>query len=291
MSNAFVIGNGESRKEYDLNKLKGKGKIYGCNALYREFTPDALIAVDSGITHEIYNSGYCQENETYLRGWTRLPAMLYDSVINAGASISAQEMAVVKENNMINANEKGDCQEFVMHGSNISGAVKIVQKDKSITDKNVNHTAVDVSWCTMNSKEQSIDDVMTPRDFGFGAGPTAGAIAIIQNQSKVAAGELVESLQLFLVGNDLATNDKEGKINNLYKDSKYYGVKDKQQVLPDNWITQWKSLIINNPNVTFYKVNPNADLGHDAISRPIKDWEGHKNVFYIDYETMETLIG
>ena len=118
MSNAFVIGNGESRKEYDLNKLKGKGKIYGCNGLYREFTPDALIAVDSGISHEIYNSGYCQENETYLRGWTRLPSMLYDSVINAGASISAQEMAVVKENNMINANEKGDCQEFVMHGSN-----------------------------------------------------------------------------------------------------------------------------------------------------------------------------
>jgi len=213
MSNAFVIGNGESRKEYDLNKLKGKGKIYGCNGLYREFTPDALIAVDSGISHEIYNSGYCQENETYLRGWTRLPSMLYDSVINAGASISAQEMAVVKENNMINANEKGDCQEFVMHGSNISGAVKIIQKDKSITDKNVNHTAVDVSWCTMNSKEQSIDDVMTPRDWGFGAGATAGAIAIIQNQSTVAGGELVESLQLFLIGNDLATNDKEGKIH------------------------------------------------------------------------------
>jgi|TARA_B110000908_G_scaffold168278_1_gene222866 hypothetical protein len=291
MSNAFVIGNGESRKEYDLNKLKGKGKIYGCNGLYREFTPDALIAVDSGISHEIYNSGYCQENETYLRGWTRLPSMLYDSVINAGASISAQEMAVVKENNMINANEKGDCQEFVMHGSNISGAVKIIQKDKSITDKNVNHTAVDVSWCTMNSKEQSIDDVMTPRDWGFGAGATAGAIAIIQNQSTVAGGELVESLQLFLIGNDLATNDKEGKINNLYKDSKYYGVKDQQQVPTDNWITQWKSLIVNNPNVTFYKVNPKADLGHDAISRPIKEWEHHKNVFYIDYETMETIIG
>jgi|TARA_R110001632_G_scaffold206165_1_gene330056 hypothetical protein len=291
MSNAFVIGNGESRKEYDLNKLKGKGKIYGCNGLYREFTPDALIAVDSGISHEIYNSGYCQENETYLRGWTRLPSMLYDSVINAGASISAQEMAVVKENNMINANEKGDCQEFVMHGSNISGAVKIIQKDKSITDKNVNHTAVDVSWCTMNSKEQSIDDVMTPRDWGFGAGATAGAIAIIQNQSTVAGGELVESLQLFLIGNDLATNDKEGKINNLYKDSKYYGVKDQQQVPTDNWITQWKSLIVNNPNVTFYKVNPKADLGHDAISRPIKEWEHYKNVFYIDYETMETIIG
>ena len=43
---------------------------------------------------------------------------------------------------MINANEKGDCQEFVMHGSNISGAVKINNK-KSITDKNVIKTFKD----------------------------------------------------------------------------------------------------------------------------------------------------
>ena len=91
MSNVFVVGNGESRKDYDLNKLKGKGKIYGCNGLYRDFTPDVLVAVDQGICHEIYNSGYCQDNETYLRGWTRLPSMLYESVINAGASITAKK--------------------------------------------------------------------------------------------------------------------------------------------------------------------------------------------------------
>jgi hypothetical protein len=32
-------------------------------------------------------------------------------------------------------------------------------------------------------------------------------------------------------------------------------------------------------------------MGHDAINRPIKEWEGLKNVFYIDYATMETLAG
>ena len=297
MSNVFCIGNGESRKGYDLNKLKGKGRIYGCNALYRDFTPDVLVAVDQGICHEIYNSGYCQNNETYLRGWTRLPAPIYESVINAGASITAEEMAVVKENKLINSNERGDCQEFVMHGSNISGAVKILKENKDIESKNVNHTAVDVSWCSMNSKEQSIDDVMTPRDWGFSAGPTAGAISILKEKQPKATdlyndadnNEHKISLEMFLIGHDLASNDD--KINNLYKDTKYYGLKEQQQVPTDNWIQQWKSLIINNPGVTFYKVNPEADTGHDAVSRPIKEWEGLKNVFYIDYPTMETLIG
>ena len=35
----FCIGNGESRKGFDLEKLRPYGKIYGCNALYRDFTP------------------------------------------------------------------------------------------------------------------------------------------------------------------------------------------------------------------------------------------------------------
>ena len=45
-SYAFVLGNGTSRKDIDLHQLKEFGKIYGCNALYREFDPDYLICVD-----------------------------------------------------------------------------------------------------------------------------------------------------------------------------------------------------------------------------------------------------
>ena len=46
MSIAFVLGNGKSRLQLDLIKLKPFGKIFGCNALYREFAPDYLISVD-----------------------------------------------------------------------------------------------------------------------------------------------------------------------------------------------------------------------------------------------------
>ena len=49
----FVIGNGESRIGYDLNKLRPFGPIYGCNALYRDFIPDVLVAVDVTMIKEI----------------------------------------------------------------------------------------------------------------------------------------------------------------------------------------------------------------------------------------------
>ena len=66
VENIFCVGNAESRKNIDLEKLRQHGKIYGCNALYRDFTPDVLVAVDMGIMHEIYNSGYAQNNQCVL---------------------------------------------------------------------------------------------------------------------------------------------------------------------------------------------------------------------------------
>lgn len=54
----FLIGNGVSRKDFDLERLRPHGLIIGCNALYREFTPDLLIVVDVKMITEITKSGY-----------------------------------------------------------------------------------------------------------------------------------------------------------------------------------------------------------------------------------------
>jgi hypothetical protein len=67
MSIAFVIGNGISRKDIDLNLLKQQGRIYGCNALYREFTPDVLVATDTPIATAIQESGYAKISRFYTR--------------------------------------------------------------------------------------------------------------------------------------------------------------------------------------------------------------------------------
>ena len=58
MNTAFVMGNGTSRKHFDVEKLRGKGNIYACNAVYRSFEPDVLIAVDPKMVHEIVADGY-----------------------------------------------------------------------------------------------------------------------------------------------------------------------------------------------------------------------------------------
>jgi hypothetical protein len=48
--NAYCIGNGPSRKGFDLRKLKATGQTYGCNALYRDFIPDFIFSVDTNMS-------------------------------------------------------------------------------------------------------------------------------------------------------------------------------------------------------------------------------------------------
>jgi hypothetical protein len=74
---AIVIGNGPSRLQLNLNLIKNhKGGLlsrerlqsYGCNALYRDFAPDFLVAVGKDIVKEIYNSEYPTNNVVYTNG-------------------------------------------------------------------------------------------------------------------------------------------------------------------------------------------------------------------------------
>lgn len=71
---AVIIGNGITRSEFDLCHFKTPSGLlgantlqsYGCNALYRDFTPDFLIATGSnGIVEEIASSGYTDNNIVY----------------------------------------------------------------------------------------------------------------------------------------------------------------------------------------------------------------------------------
>lgn len=71
---AVVIGNGPSRLKFNLNWLKKYSGLlgadtlqtYGCNALYRDFTPDFLVAIgNNGIVQEIADSGYTTDNVVY----------------------------------------------------------------------------------------------------------------------------------------------------------------------------------------------------------------------------------
>jgi hypothetical protein len=62
MNTAFIIGNGTSRKGFDLARLKPYGTVIGCNALYRDYPdhsiPDFLVSIDDGIITEIEGSDF-----------------------------------------------------------------------------------------------------------------------------------------------------------------------------------------------------------------------------------------
>ena len=74
---SFVLGNGTSRKSIDLNQLKENGKTYACNAVYRTFNPDYLVAVDVKMILEINKAGYQHKNEV----WTN-PNKSYQRIKN-----------------------------------------------------------------------------------------------------------------------------------------------------------------------------------------------------------------
>jgi hypothetical protein len=90
---AVAIANGESRLGFDLSLIaKHKGGLfatnklqsYGCNAVYRDFTPDFLIAIgpDTGvddIVDEIAESGYTTDKIVYTNahGLLKHPGKFY----------------------------------------------------------------------------------------------------------------------------------------------------------------------------------------------------------------------
>jgi hypothetical protein len=53
-----VFGNGRTRLNIDFDDVRPYGFIYACNAVYREYTPDFLIAVDRKMIDEINQSQY-----------------------------------------------------------------------------------------------------------------------------------------------------------------------------------------------------------------------------------------
>ena len=206
------------------------------------------------------------------------------TLLYAGQNYSDQDYDLIKKENVIKSNERGDRKEFVLHGSNLAGVVEILKKNKTREEKKVNHTSINVSWVTSDDKVRAVNDHMinnegNTKDRGWAAGPTAGYFAVKDNQPE----------EVFLIGHDLESyNDK---LNNMYKDTKHYGLKEAHKTPSENWINQWLELVREHQNITFYKVNPNGGDGSDPISTIPEAWANEKNIQYIDYTTLDNMLG
>ena len=62
----YIIGNGTSRNGIDLDHI---GRWWGCNGVYRDYTPELLFAVDIPIQSEVFETDYYKNNKIAVGEW------------------------------------------------------------------------------------------------------------------------------------------------------------------------------------------------------------------------------
>ena len=250
MSIRFCLGNGNSRKEFDLNELKKYGTVVGSNAIYRDFTPDILVALDSRISHEIYRSGYCFNNVSYLGYWTPVPIF-----------VAKEMLKTMADKTDIAWN---DSEEVVYHGAD--GVFTFVK------GHNLGKT-----YITGVLKEDKVVNIEPDVDnFAYATGSRAIHLACELGATEV-----------FIIGHDLYSLDN--KINNIYAGTSGYAKENANFARPDNpdetynWIKQHKNTFKKFPNIKFWKVNMNP-IGSSLIDCEIEEWKNCENLEYITFK-------
>ena len=67
LDNCLVVGNGESRKNIDLNQIKKDYTVIGCNALFRDVISDYLVCCDRRMVEEAVNNLKNTDVKIYIR--------------------------------------------------------------------------------------------------------------------------------------------------------------------------------------------------------------------------------
>ena len=202
--------------------------------------------------------------------------MMYETML-AGGLDKLEVEKIKQEGKYISENERNNAKEYVMHGANLKGLVKIKKEDGTIIPQNVNHAVLRVSWIQDPDYSHSLTDIQKPKDLGWACGASAGFIAC----------EVYKAKEVYLIGHDLYSTHE--KINNIYKSTKHYTAKDNGPTPAVNWIRQWKAMFDGFTDTTFIKVNRFND-GRDGVNGPIKEWEGTKNLKYIEYSTLDKIL-
>jgi len=241
----FCFGNASSRKDLDLDKYKQYGTVVGCNAVYRDFTPDILVALDSPIGHEVYRCGYAHKNTSYLGYWTPIPIEVAEDMLESeegAVSLSPADLGFVRE--------------VVYHGAD--GVFTLESKEKGITY---------ITGIVEGDKAKNIEP---PIDgFAYATGTRA-----IHLSCELGATEV------YIIGFDLYSTDD--KVNNIYAGTRCYVDEDKPFKLGRKILGQHKNTFDTFKDTKFYKVNPNP-IGTSPIDVEIEEWKDCENLEYMTF--------
>jgi hypothetical protein len=231
----FVLGNGPSRKNIDLSKLDGT--VIGCNAIYRDFTPDVICAHDAGIISDIINSGF--DGNCYFThdSWNLLPAHAKPSISNGFEHETKRYQ---------------DCDQFVF----LSGL-----------DKNVEKPQTYIIWVPkqMEHKIKNIGTEMLTDSHDKIAGWSTGTSAL-----HIACRDYTwnDYERVYLLGFD-HDNDY---YDNIYTDTEHYFGKDRYMKRDySRWTRQVINIAKNHPCIQFIWVNYCGDNFPDVPNLFSKD--------------------
>ena len=65
----YIVGNGPSRKQYDLDSFE---EWWGCNAIYRDSTPDILFVHDIPVQHQAVVDGCLERGKVAVGDWNHM---------------------------------------------------------------------------------------------------------------------------------------------------------------------------------------------------------------------------
>jgi hypothetical protein len=185
MGIAYIIGNGPSRKGLDIDTLDGT--TFGCNALYRDYSPDYLVSGDSNIIKEICKSEYPKDNKCIFPDFDPIPKDMKEVIL-----MSFDPSFAVKESDL---DRWSECWIFGLQ-DDISDIME------------VHVVGVDSQWKIMNMQGTEED----PRfSVNFFAGSQAMAQASIMGFDEVC-----------LVGFDSIWNFQDDTYQNIYAGTNAY---------------------------------------------------------------------
>ena len=72
-----IVGNGPSRKQYDLNSFE---ECWGCNGIYRDHTPDILFVHDIPVQHRAVVDGCLDKGKVAVADWSPMPIEDFESI-------------------------------------------------------------------------------------------------------------------------------------------------------------------------------------------------------------------
>ena len=264
MSNALVIGNGESRKWSTPchQTIMAENVItWGCNAIHREGTVDNLVSVDYGMQQEIYDSDYHLNNKCWFTNWSILPSEVADMMF-MGYDIP---------------------EGFVHKNSKRTGHCVISGKDPTTLSENI-QSAIDANptldiedlklklskdvgvWITYVEENNSIINVDFP--IGWSTGNTALHLACQQSPERV-----------YMMGFDLSAYSED--LNNIYKGTNNYLPSDAKGFNSSNWLNQMKMVLQEFKDIDFYWVDSVDRFGQKEFFQNSNDGSLQKNLNYI----------